>query len=151
VWLWTLQSFECDYDHNDGCPQGGGQNGHMPSPLKIEIKDQNFLEILKSAAYFLNNWFNFCYDSLFAGITLTLHRRQVHCSGVMQLRTLFCLQRQVRKLRTGCSTVGLYCLTIAWQQIFKGSLRVTVAGVLLACVCWTQTSCQAMQRDSDGW
>jgi len=70
---------------------------------------------------------------------------RTHCSGFMQLCTLFSLQRQVRKLRTDCSTVGLYCVTITWQQIFKVHF---VAGVSLACDCWTQTSCQAMQRDS---
>jgi len=30
-----------------------------------------------------------------------------------------------------CSAVGLYCVTITWQQICKGSFCITVAGVLL--------------------
>jgi len=29
---------------------------------------------------------------------------------------------------TNFSSVGLYCITISWQQIFKGSLQVTIAG-----------------------
>jgi len=33
--------------------------------------------------------------------------------------------------RADCSTVGVYCVTIPWQQIFKGSRYITVAGVLL--------------------
>jgi len=34
------------------------------------------------------------------------------------------------KSRADCSTVGLYCVTITWQQIFKISLYIAVAGVL---------------------
>ena len=30
-----------------------------------------------------SDWFNSCNDTLFAGMTLTLRKRQVHCSGVM--------------------------------------------------------------------
>jgi len=37
----------------------------------------------------------------------------------------------LRKSRADFSTVGLYCVTITWQQICKGSLHITVAGVLL--------------------
>jgi len=33
-------------------------------------------------------------------------------------------------LRADCSTVGLYCVTITWQQIVKGLLEVAVEGVL---------------------
>jgi len=33
-------------------------------------------------------------------------------------------------LRADCSTVGLYCVTITWQQIVKGSLQVAEEGVL---------------------
>jgi len=39
-------------------------------------------------------------------MTLTLHERQ----------------KQVAKLTTGSSIVGLYCVTIPWQQIFKDSV-----------------------------
>jgi len=37
----------------------------------------------------------------------------------------------LRKSRADYSKVGPYCVTIAWQQIRKGSLYITVAGVLL--------------------
>jgi len=37
----------------------------------------------------------------------------------------------LRNSRTDFSTVGLYCVTITWQQICKGSLYITVAGILL--------------------
>jgi len=30
------------------------------------------------------NWFNSCNNTSFTGMTLTLHKSQVHCSGVMQ-------------------------------------------------------------------
>jgi len=52
-------------------------------------------------------WVNRCNDSLFADMTLTLHKSQVHCFGNMQMMQLcaccslnpfLCLQRQVAKL-----------------------------------------------------
>ena len=79
---------------------------------------------------------------------------QLWCRAVMSLQFTyvpsFACRGRLRKLRRGCSTVVLYCVTMNWQQICKGSFRVPVAGVLLACDCWTQASYQAMQRDSDG-
>jgi len=36
---------------------------------------------------------------------------------------------RLRNLLADCSIVGLYCVTIAWQQILKGSLQVTVEDV----------------------
>jgi len=36
----------------------------------------------------------------------------------------------LRKSWADCSTVGLYCVTIPLQQTCKGSLYITVAGVL---------------------
>jgi len=43
----------------------------------------------------------------------------------------FACRGELRKSRADCSTVGLYCVTITWQQICKGSLYITVTGVLL--------------------
>jgi len=37
----------------------------------------------------------------------------------------------LRKSRADFSTVGLCCVTMKWQQICKGSLYLTVAGILL--------------------
>jgi len=51
-------------------------------------------------------------DSFFAGMTFTLHKSQ----------------RQVTKLATDCSIVGLYYVTITWQQIFKDSVLVIEEG-----------------------
>jgi len=36
--------------------------------------------------------------------------------------TLHKSQRQVAKLAADCSIVGLYCVTITWQKIFKESV-----------------------------
>jgi len=36
----------------------------------------------------------------------------------------FACRSELRKSRADCSTVGLHCATIAWQQICKGSLYV---------------------------
>jgi len=79
--------------------------------------------------------------SLFAGITLTLLKSQVHWSGLnckqwwacSSLMSAFCLQRQAANLRADCSTVGLYWLILTWQRIFKCLLQVTVV-----CVCRMQ-------------
>jgi len=83
------------------------------------------------------NWFDSCNDSCFAGMKLTLHKSQAHCYWLcsdelaVQSCPLLCLQRLVRKSRAGYSTVGLYCVTITWQQICRSSLYIAVVGVLL--------------------
>jgi len=43
----------------------------------------------------------------------------------------FACRGGLRKSRADFSTVDFYCVTITWQQIFKGSRYITVAGVLL--------------------
>jgi len=69
-------------------------------------------------------------------MTLTLHKIQVHCSGVMQwwacssLISAFSYRVRLRKLRADCSTVSFYCVTKTWPQIFKRLLQVMVARVL---------------------
>jgi len=60
---------------------------------------------------------------------------QLSCHAVMSLQFThvpsFACGGGLRKWRADCSTVGLYCITITWQQICKGSFCITVAGVLL--------------------
>ena len=51
--------------------------------LEIETKNQNFLENDVSSSIPIN-WFISYNDRLFAGTTLTLHKNQVYCPGVMQ-------------------------------------------------------------------
>jgi len=67
----------------------------------------------------------------------TLPKIQVYsymmsCSDELAVQScpLLCLQRQLAKVASRLFTVGLYCVTITWQQIFKGSLQVMVVGVL---------------------
>jgi len=43
----------------------------------------------------------------------------------------FACRGWLQKSRADCSTDGLYCVTMTWQQIFKSSLYITTAGVLL--------------------
>jgi len=42
----------------------------------------------------------------------------------------FACRGGLQKSREDFSTVGLCCVTITWQQIFKSLLYITVAGVL---------------------
>ena len=42
----------------------------------------------------------------------------------------FFYRGRLRNWEACCFTVGLYCVKITWQQIFKGSLKIVVKGVL---------------------
>ena len=100
--------------------------------LEIGAKKQNFVASLKSGAQFRLNWFNSCIDSLFAGMTPTMHKNQVHCRSVVQgwvcsslmSAALPVCRGKLRNWRADCSTVGLYCVTIAWERIFTRSIQV---------------------------
>jgi len=91
---------------------------------------------------------------------LTLHKSQVHCSGVMLWWACSSLmsahlpaESGCRNMRSDCFAVGFYCETIIWQNIFKGSLQVTVASRSFA-LTWLlllNSFCQVTQRDSDCW
>jgi len=73
----------------------------------------------------------------FAGMKHTAQEPGSHlqCHAVMSLQFThvpsFACRGGLRKSREDCSTVDLYCVTITWQQICKGSLHITVAGVSL--------------------
>jgi len=87
-----------------GVHKGGGKTSIYPlGNLDEESKASRKQEV---SIVIPMNLFNSCIDSFFAGMTLTLHK----------------IQRQVAKLATDCSIVGLYCVTITWQQIFKDSV-----------------------------
>jgi len=60
---------------------------------------------------------------------------------IIPVRSYACRGRW-SNLRAVYSTVGLYCLTITWQQIFKRSLQVTVESVLLHVIVEKHTSWQ---------
>jgi len=55
-----------------------GGKGHFP-----HWKEANFSRKSEIRSLIPMDWFNSCIDSLFAGMTLTLHKSQVHCLGVM--------------------------------------------------------------------
>ena len=114
----------------------GGQIGHLiPLEIGIELK---FSRKPETTSLILINWSgpNSCIGSWFAGMTPTLHMSQVHDSGVMlwwakftHIRSAPCRGR-LRNLLADCSILGLYCVTIGWQQILKGSYQVAVEDVL---------------------
>jgi len=52
--------------------------------LEIGIKNQIFREKPEVGILIPINWFDSCNHRLFAGVTLILHKSQVHCSDVMQ-------------------------------------------------------------------
>ena len=104
-----------------------------------------------------SNWFNSCNDSLFAGMTLALHKSQLHCSGVMQWWAavhacrLICLLRQVAKLARrsfGCSSLLRNNYMATNLQMFTSSYD-TVVAVLPHVTVESRHLWQAIQRDSE--
>jgi len=65
---------------NRGHPQGGKAGIFPPWKLGSEPKFSRGLDLRNVIPM---SWFNSCIDSLFACMTLTPHKRQVHCVGVM--------------------------------------------------------------------
>jgi len=84
------------------------------------------IDLILAMTVFLPVWNSHCTRVRF---TVT-----VSCSDGLAVHSclFLCLQRWVVKVARGadCSAVGLYCVTIPWQQTRKGSLYITVAGVL---------------------
>ena len=58
----------------------------------------------------------------------------------------FSCRGRLRNWQMDCFMVGLYCVTVTWQQIFKGSLKTNGRKRFAACCCWTRTSCQVGWR-----
>jgi len=126
------------YDENisqkHGRPQGRAKRA-FPRPPGNWDQEAKFLK-REISNLILISWVNSCNDSLFADMILTLRKSQVHCFDNMQLwacsslNPLVCLERQVSKLAVNCSTIGLCCVTITWQQIFEDAFQVTVVDVL---------------------
>ena len=113
----------CFTEKYNGCfhgrPQGGAKRA-LP-PLEIGTKSQKFIEKLKLAAklrlihlifamtVYLAIWHLHCQR---AGFTVLVSRSDeiAVCSC-----PLLHLKRQVAKLASGCSTVGIYCVTLTRQ------------------------------------
>jgi len=70
------------YPRGHGRPQGGKGICPLPRNWDWEGKNSGKREI---SSLILISWVNSCNDSLFADMTLTLHKSQVHCFGNMQL------------------------------------------------------------------
>jgi len=64
--------------------------------------------------------------TVFGGMAFTV---LVSCSDYVRL---FACKVRIRNFGVDCSTIGLYFVTITWQQIFKGSLQVTGNVAILA-------------------
>jgi len=99
--LYDHLSMLTSYYH--GPPQEGDS-----APVEIWSKNQKYIKKNEDNSL-VSNWFNSCNDSLFAGMTLSLHKSQVHCPDVMQWWAcsslmsfpLPRLQKQVAKLASG--------------------------------------------------
>jgi len=115
--------------------RSGGQNGHFP-PGNWGLGTKNFHKPEVSNLIPIT-WFNSCKDGLF-GMTLTLAAQEpgslIWCYAVMRLQFThvcsFACRGRLRNLRADCSTVGLYCVTVTWQRIFKCLRKVAAVGVL---------------------
>jgi len=70
-----------DYFH--GCPQRR-QNEFLPThtPWKLGLRTKKCWKIWSQ--YLDSDRFHSCDNTLFVGMALTLHKSQLHCSGVMQ-------------------------------------------------------------------
>jgi len=59
-------------------------NSHVAEPCMLFRFATKFSRKPEARSLFPFYWLNSCNDSSFAGMMLTLHKSQVHCSGVMQ-------------------------------------------------------------------
>jgi len=117
---------------------GHGAKRAFAPRVEIGIMNQIFLEkTLKSASCFL-------LIDLILAMTVFLRVWNSHCTRVrftvvvscgdelaVHSCPLLCLHRRVAKVASRLFYCWSYCVTITWQQICKGSLCITVVGVLL--------------------
>ena len=102
------------------------------TPLEIGTTRQIYLENLKSEAWFqivglilamavyLVVWHSHCTRARFTVL--------VSCSGEFAVHScpLFFCSGRLQNWQEYCFIVGLYCVTITWQQIFKGPIEIMV-------------------------
>ena len=106
--------------------------------LEIGIKNQIFLEKLEvgilipiidlilAMTVFLLVWNSHCTRDRFTVVVLCSDELAVHSCPFL------CLQRWVAKVASGLLYCwSFYCVAITWEQIFKSSLYIAVAGILL--------------------
>jgi len=107
--------------------------------LEIGTKNKKFLENLRSAAIDLI----LAMTVLFSYMTLTLRKSRVHCCGAMHfwacgsLMSAIACRGRLRNLRAVGSKIGLYFVTITWQQRFIWNYP---SRRFAACECWKMTS-----------
>jgi len=135
----------------------GGRNEHFPAPGNWDEKTKIFR---KSEVGILIpiNWFNFCNNTLFTGMALTLHKSQLHYSGVMQWWACSSLMTTPSSAESRCqlaSALFYCCPLLRWQwhgnesQRFNSSCdsyRVFPHVTVDLRHLW-----QVMQRDSHFW
>ena len=122
-----------------GVRRARGQNRNLPPALKLGLWNKYFWKKMKSASFrlidlilamtvFLPVWNSHCTRVRFTII--------VSCSDELAFPHVpsFACRGGVRKSRADCSTVGLYCVIITWQQICKGSL----------CILWQAFCCMRL-------
>jgi len=132
----------------------GAKRAFSPGNWVQEAKISGKREI---SSLILIGWVNFCNDSLFADMTLTMHKSRVHCFDNMQLWAcsslnplLLCLQRQVAKLGSEFYYWPLLHINNIATNLWRCSSSHDCRR-FAACNHWIQTSWHVMQRDSDWW
>jgi len=123
--------------------------------LEIRIKNQISLEKPEVGFLIPINWFDSCNDSFLpvwnSHCTRVRFRVVVLCSYELTVHTcpLICLQRWVANVASGL----FYCWSLLRNNIMATNLqRLTLyycGRRFVAWDCWTQTSWQVIQRDSD--
>ena len=133
--------------------QGTRENGCLP-PRNLVQEPKN-LENLKKAVQF-----RFIRLILAAAVYVPVwHTAQelgslFRCHALVSLRfthVRYFAHRWLQSLWADCSIVTLYWERITWQQTIKGSLQVTVEGLLPHVVDERGHLWQKMLRDSDCW
>jgi len=134
----------------------GRQNGHLPTAWKL--RNQIFMDKPEVSILIPINWFESCNDSFFAGMKLTLHKSQVDSCSVMQWWVCSSLMSPPLPAEASCEcsnvASGLY---YCWSLLRNNNMATNLQRFSLcyggrrfvAWDCWTQTSWQVMQRDSD--
>ena len=137
-----------------GVRRARGQNGHLPPAWKLGLWNKYFWKKLKSASFrlidlilamtvFLPVWNSHCTRVRFTII--------VSCSDELAVHScpLLCLQRRVAKVASG--------LLNCWSLLRNNNMATNLQRFSLynggrrfvAWDCWTHTSWQVMQRESD--
>ena len=124
-------------------------------PLKIGIKNQVFLEKTEVGILIPINRFNFCNDSFLpvwdSHCTKVRFAVIVSCSDEFAVHSypLLCLQRLVAEVASRL----FYCWSLLRNNNMATNLQKFTSYYgsrrFVACDCWTYTSWQVIQRDSD--